>query len=482
MNMKRIGAIILSAAVAASIVAGCSQTTETPGTAAAPVSETTAAATLPSETTTAETEYKTPESAEELYGDQIMNYLDHQYYFNGQPVPVWESNYYIMETFHSLSQYAGSADFPVTTLGCLDLAAEYPGEEFATYGDYFIKQAEDTIESRCILCQRAADEGLTLSDETYANIEANIEAWRSSVAQLDLTLDEYFQIVFGPSIDETSYRKVSEVESLADEYVTFYYQGYQVPQIRYVFFPAADTAEQDVKDAASKAASEMKDACESDLDKLNELAETALNAGTDLNYGDLDITYEEFPLNLEEWAWSEERAVGDIDIVYEPELGYFIVGFLGTTADTEKGNAALFEEINADIEANTYDFHTDDPYLPAPAAPTVTPVPDGQTQPSSEVSFDPNSTNPTITTSVANQQHTMNSKDVIAVVLYTLAGVAVAAVVILLIAAAVKKSKNGAGASESVDDDEEDESEDDASMSDEDAEDDEDEEEEEDGE
>lgn len=479
MNKKRIGAIILSAAVAASIFAGCTQTTETSETAATPASETTAAATLPSETTTAETEYKNPESAEDLYGDQIMNYLDHQYYFNGQPVPVWESNYYIMETFYTLSQYASTAGFPVTTIGCLDLAAEYPDEEFATYGDYFIKQAEDTIESKCILCQRAADEGIVLSEDKYAKIDEDIEAWRSSVTQLDLTLDEYFQIVFGPSIDETAYKKVSEVESLADEYVQFYYLGYQVPQIRYVFFPAADTAEQDVKDAASKAASEMKDACENDLDKLNELAETALNAGTDLNYGDLVITYEEFPLNLEEWSWSEDRTVGDIDIVLEPELGYFIVGYLGTAADTEKANKALFEEINADIEANTYDFHTDEPYLPAPAAPTATPAPEGETQPSAEVSFDPNSTNPT-TTTVTNQQHTMNSKDVLAVVLYTLAGVAVAAVVILLIAAAVKKNKNGATASESVDDDEDDESEDDASVSDE--EDEDDEEEEEDGE
>lgn len=482
MNMKRIGAIILSAAVAASIFAGCSQTTETSGTAAAPVAETTAAATLPSETTAAETEYQNPESTADLYGDQIMNYLDHQYYFNGQPVPLWESNYYIMETFYTLSQYASTTGFPVTTIGCLDLAAEYPGDEFATYGDYFIKQAEDTIESKCILCQRAADEGLVLSEDKYTKIDEDIEAWRTSVAQLDLTLDEYFQIVFGPSIDETAYKKVSEVESLADEYVQFYYQGYQVPQIRYVFFPATDADEQAVKDAASKAANEMKDACENDLEKLPGLAETAKNAGTDLDYGDLSITYEEFPINLEEWAWSEERAVGDLDIVIEPDLGYFIVGFLGTTADTSKGNAALFEEINADIEANTYDFHTDEPYLPAPAAPTATPAPEGETQPSAEVSFDPNSTNPT-TTTVTNQQHTMNSKDVLAVVLYTLAGVAVAAVVILLIAAAVKKNKNGAGASESIgDDDDEDESEDGVSSSDEDEEDEDDEEEEEDGE
>ena len=68
------------------------------------------------------------------------------------------------------------------------------------------------------------------------------------------------------------------------------------------------------------------------------------------------------------------------------------------------------------------------------------------------------------------------TNDVIAVVLYTLAGVAIAAVVVLLIAAAVKKSKNAPDKSEAFDDEEDDdeESETDASESDEDEEDDED--------
>ena len=97
MKMKKIGASILSAAVAASIFAGCSHPTEE---TTVTVSETTLMTTAPAETTTAETEFEIPESMEEVYGNQITNYLNHQYYFDGEPIPMWESNYYFMETFN----------------------------------------------------------------------------------------------------------------------------------------------------------------------------------------------------------------------------------------------------------------------------------------------------------------------------------------------------------------------------------------------
>ena len=472
MKMKRTGAIIISAAVAASIFAGCSQPAEE---TSVPVSETPAMTTAPSEITTAETEYEIPESMEEVYGDQITNYLGHQYYFNGEPIPTWETNYYFMETFNVLNQYAASSNLPITTYGCVDLAAEYPGDEFGTYGDYLVRQAEETIQSKCILCMRAEAEGIVLDEETYATIDELIEQYRSYVSQLGLSLDDYFRISLGPDIDEVTFRKISEIDYLSNEYANYYCANYeeQIPKVRYVFFPATDADEQAVRDAASNAATQLKDACENDLENIPVLAEEARNAGTNLDYGDLDITFGQFPLNLEEWAWSESRAVGDIDIVIEAELGYFVVGYLGKTPDVEKATEALIAEINDDITANPYDFHTDDVFLPAPAAPTATPVPEDQTEPSTQISFDPNAVNPTAP-SVTAPEHKVNSNEVIAVVLYTLAGVAIAAVIGLLIASAVKKSKNAPDTSEAFDDDyeEDDESETDADVSEEDDEDD----------
>ena len=481
MKMKKTGTLILTAAVAASIFAGCSQPTEeTTVNVSDPTALTTAPVeTAPSETAPAETEPEIPESMEDVYGNQITNYLNHQYYFNGEPVPMWESNYYFMETFNVLGESAGYNGAPLTTYGFVDLAAEYPGEEFATYGDFLVRQAEETIQSKCILCMRAEAEGITLSDESYAQIDKLVEDYRNYVAQLNITLEDYLKISLGPDIDEAAFKKIWEVDYLSNEYANHYCSNYDatLPQIRYVFFPATEADEQEIRDAASDAASQLKDACENDIEKLPTLAEEAKAAGTNLDYGDLSIPLEQFPINLEEWAWSESRSAGDIDIVVEPDLGYFVVGYLGTTPDREKATEALIGEIRADIEANTYDFHTDEPFGAAPAAPTATPVPEtSQTEPSAQVSFDPNATSPTTPSGSAAPLSNAKTNDVIAVVLYTLAGVAIAAVVVLLIAAAVKKSKNAPDKSEAFDDEEDDdeESETDASESDEDEEDDED--------
>ena len=447
MKIRKTGAILLLSIFASSLFAGCGKTTaETDATIVSV--ETSADFTLPSETDPEPvTDPDEPHSFEDVYGNQLKSYLNHQYYFNGEPVPMWESNYYFVETFNVLGESAGYSGVPATTYGFVDLAAEYPGEEFATYGDFLIRQAEETIQSKNILCMRAEAEGITLSDESYAKIDQLIEEYRNYVAQIGLTLDEYLRISLGPDIDEATFRKIWEIDYLSNEYANYYCSNYDatLPQI-------------------------------SEIEKLPVLAEEAKSAGTNLDYGVLSIPLEQFPLNLEEWAWSESRSVGDLDIVVEPELGYFVVGYLGTTPDTEKATEALIAEIRADIEENTYEFYTDEPFQAAPAAPTATPVPEiTETEPSAQVSFDPNATNPTAP-SVTTQQNTAKTKDIIAVVLYTLAGVAIAAVVVLLIAAAVKKSKNAPDKSEAFDDEEDDdeESETDASESDEDEEDDED--------
>ena len=461
MKMKKTGTLILSAAVAASMFAGCSQPTEETTVI---VTETTVMTTAPAETTTAETAFEIPESMEEVYGNQISNYLNHQYYFNGEPVPMWESNYYFMEAYNVLAESAGYNGVPSTTYGFVDLAAEYPGEDFATYGDYLVRQAEETIQSKCILCMRAEEEGITLSDESYEKIDQLVEDYRSYVSQLGITLDDYLRISLGPDIDETTFKKIWEIDYLSNEYANYYCSNYDatIPQIRYVFFPATEADEQAVRDAASDAAAQMKDACGNDVEKLPTLAEEAKAAGTNLDYGDLSIPLEQFPINLEEWAWAEGRSVGDIDIVVEPDLGYFIVGYIGTTPDTQKATEALIAEIRVDIDENKYDFHTDEPFQAAPAAPTATPVPEATEAPaetSAQISFDPNATSPATASGTGNNAplSNANSNDIIAVVLYTLAGVAIAAVVVLLIVAAVKKSKNAPDKSEAFDDDDEDE-------------------------
>jgi len=420
--MKKIIALTLSAVMVAAMAAGCKKTEETAATT--------------SETTVAET----PSAFEETYGNQLMNYLDHQYYFDGQPVPLTDSNYYFLMSFDQLNQYAQMGSFPVTTLGHIDLSAafEYNTEDsdpqFATNGDLFIYQSETAIESACIYALRAEKEGVTLSEKGKEDLEALMESFKSEAATMNMTFEEYLELYFGPGSDEASVREMLGRFLLQIDYQDRYVEQYDknVPYIRYALFEARETDSQEQKDLALEKATAMKDAC-SVIDDLTGLAEEAYAAGEVLDQGDIAVPKNRMVPKFEEWAYGEDRTEGELDIIYAPEYGYFVVGYIGLTEITadEIRNIALTELnmlILEEIEAGTHDFYTNDVFLPAPLPPTATPAP----------VFDPDAAVPAETQTSGS----MSTADVLIVVFITLASVAVLAVIVILINYAVKNSKN----------------------------------------
>lgn len=457
MKMKRTGTIILTAAVAATMIAGCGKTiTETDPTIASSETSAQVAASEPSETSAVETQDEGPKSFEELYANQLITYLDHQYYFDGQPIPTTETNYYFINSFLDLSNYALMGYYPSTNLGYIDLAAEYAGDEYDTYGDYFVKYAENSIESTFILCARAEEEGITIPEETYTAIDTMMNNIRTGgAANTGMTLDEYLQFYYGHGNDEATFRNVLERYLLADEYSKIYCENYEfsdeeknVPYIRYALFYAPDSAEQATKDQALEDATAMKNSCKT-INDLTGLAAAAQENGIVYNQGDIAVPRGRMVPKFEEWAYEDGRTEGELDIIYAPEYGYFVVGYLGLqeqAADVLNQIALkeLSDSILAEVDEDIHDFHTDDPYLPAPEGPTATPVPDNIVPSDSAVSFDPNVTvNPSVVPSGEIQQGgNMTTTDVLIVVFFTLAGVAIFAVIVILIAYAVKNNKN----------------------------------------
>ncbi len=452
--MKKIGAVILTAAFAVSMISGCGkQLSSTDPSVTGPAGETTAAteASGASETQAAPEE---PKSFEELYGEQFMNYFNHQYFFDGEPISVQETNFYFINAFLDLSTYASYGYYPATTLGYIDLAAEYPDEEFATFGDFFVDYAENSIESACIMCARADEAGIVLTDETQKDIDEMLANIRDdSAAASGKTLDEYLQFYYGPGNDEATFRKVLERYYLADAYSKHYCETFEfadeemmVPYIRYALFQAAETASQEDKDKALAAATAMKDACKT-IDDLTGLAETAFNNGEVLDQGDIMVPKGQMVPKFEEWAYGEGRTEGELDIIYAPEYGYFVVGYLGLKEQEaasldQIALKALGEDLNSEIDANKHDFHTDTPFQPAPAAPTATPTPETSIDiTDGTMTIDPNA----VDTSTANgaSSGSMSTTDVLVVVFLTLAGVAVVAVVVILVMYAMKNGKNG---------------------------------------
>lgn len=446
--MKKISALILSTAIIASLFSGCNKEAAPSETAltSTPASETSApAASDP-------VNVDEPQTFEELYGDQLMNYINHQYYFDGEAIPVTETNFYFINAFLDLSGYANMGYYPATTLGFIDLSATFTGEEYETFGDYFVEYAENSIESTCILNLRAKEAEISLSDDTMKDIDEMLESIKNTqAANSGMSLDEYLQFYYGPGNDEATFRKVLERYYLADAYSKDFCDNYEftdeeknVPYIRYALFYAPDGASQEDKDKALEAATTMKDACTT-IDDITPLAQAAQGNGVVYDQGDIAVPKGQMVPKFEEWAYGEGRTEGEMDIIFAPEYGYFLVGYLGLQ---EQGKDsldkialnALSESILEEVNANTHDFHTDDVYLPAPAAPTPTDIPQ-VTLDLSDPAFNPDAT--VASGNPATQSGNMSTTDVLVVVFITLAAVAVVAVVVILIAYAMKNGKGG---------------------------------------
>ena len=449
--MKKFGTVILTAAIAATMIAGCgNQLTDTDPSAATGL---TTAEPSVSADVTGETTQETPKTFEDLYGNQIMTYMDHQYYFEGEPLLKQETNFYFINAFVDLSGYANMGYYPSTPLGFLDLAAEYDGEEYKTYGDYYIYYAENSIESTCILCARAKAEGVSLDAGTMKQIDDMITSLKTEKApESGLSFEEYLQLWYGPGMDEASFRTVVERYFLADAYSKEYCQNYQftdaekkVPYVRYALFYAPQTADKETKEKALASANAMKDKCKS-IDDLTGLAETALADGSVMDQGDIAVPKGQMVKAFEEWSYGKDRKEGELDVIYAQEYGYFVVGYLGLKdVETSELNnialKALSDGLLEEIKAKKHDFHCDGTFEPAPAAPTATPAPEATDIPVQ--SLNPDATVPSGTTD--NAQGNLSTTDVLIVVFFTLAGVAILAVIVILINYAIKNNKNSSG-------------------------------------
>jgi hypothetical protein len=584
-EMKKTATLILSTALIAAMIAGCGGKLNAtdPSTDLSGMTTTTEA---PVETTPAPA-YEGPKTFEELYGNQIMTYLEHQYYFDGNPIMKQEANFYFINTFIELSNDANMGYYPMTGMRYIDLAAEVEGESHEKCGDIFLRKAEEDLETAFIKIARAEAEGVTLSEDTNKLIDEWISNIKTqTIPSTGLSEEEYFAMWYGPGMNEDilkmviqrfflveefesryvnsyeikkdeknlpcvayaiiyapeksnidketrasfleqansmkeSCRSITELKSMAQQAYQYgaveqegemvikkekkiknvedwayskdrkigdidviyepewgyYIVGYMgtlgeqvetAPNIRYALFPVNKESEQALKDKAKSDANAMKDACKS-TDDITSLAEAAYGKGLVLDYGDFMITKEMRETmaaqKFKEWGIDENRKKGDIEVIYDEEYGgYFLVGYLG---EEEYRSDALYnyvlqnlnQAISKEVEGKKHGFHTDDEFAAAPAAPTATPTPEITEEPVQ--TLNPDATAPSdITPAVQNTGSSMSTTDVLIVVFFTLAGVAILAVIVILINYAVKNGRKSGKAADAYSSDSEDDDED----------------------
>lgn len=387
-------------------------------------------------------------SFDTMYGNQIIDFLNHEYVFDGQKIPLTESNYYFLLTFLQLSQYAAYGYFPATGEGYIDLAATY-GENGKTYADYFVQQAEDYLHSTYILLGRAKAAGIKLSDEDKKAIDEEInERIEEQAKPAGVPLDTILKLYFGPDCDEKAYRSILENATLAGKYQEKFAKDYKVPDdqkkvpnIYYALFyaPGASGSSEEVKKAET-AANEMLKKCKN-ASELKTLAEQAQKDGTVYDQGSTPVRKGGTESTFEEWAYDASRKEGDIGIIFSKDYGYFCVGYLGLTeldADELKDMAseALNTEIENEMKAGKHGFKTDKAFPTAKPAPTVpaetgeTGTQSGETAPSSL---------PTDNGTTASDN---GMTKVLIVIFVVIGGVAIVAVIVILVMNYMGSGKN----------------------------------------
>ena len=328
-------------------------------------------------------------TVETVYGSQLPQYLNHQYYFEGEPVSMTESNFYFIDTFTDLCNYAGYY-YAATPAGFVDLSAPLgtsDGEvQYDTVGDFFVSYSEEMLESACIICKLAADEGLTLPEDQIAQIDSLVAEIESGAATANLTTDEYLAIYYGEGVTLDSFRQTIVNYYMADYYTQQYINNYEfdpeeitVPNIRYTLFQTTPDMSDELKAEAEANANAILEEAGGDVDVYAVSGALAYTNGTAADYGDIAVPNDgSIDDVFTAWAWDESRQEGDIEVIYSENFGYFVVAYLGTTEidQSAKDNIAvqsLSSMITDAIHNDTYEFYTNDAYAPAPTPEAVTP-------------------------------------------------------------------------------------------------------------
>lgn len=383
-------------------------------------------------------------SFDTMYGNQLPDFLNHEYMYNGEKIPVVESNYYFLLTFLQLSQYAAYGYYPATAAGYLDLAAKYKdGDKEKTYAEYFVKQAEDYLYSTYIFVERAKAAGIKLSDEDRKAIEDEVnDRIEQQAKPAGVSLDVILKLYFGPQCDEKAYRSLLENATLAGKYSEKYVKDYKipddkllVPNVRYaLFYAPGATASADEKKKAETAANDLLKKCKN-LDDLKTLAEAGQKDGTIYDQGTLSVPKGKMVSAFEDWAYGASRKEGEMGVILSQEYGYFVVGYVGKVKLDEEeqeqiANDAMNAEIEKEMQENKHNFHTDQKYGPAKAAPTAAPEPTGEPA----TSLPGGETAPTALPTESGVTPADNGmSNVLIIVFVAIGGVAIIAVIIILV-------------------------------------------------
>ena len=140
-------------------------------------------------------------------GDETFSAAQVNYYAN-TAYQNWYSQY------GSYLQYLG-----LDTTQPIKTQAYSMGDEYETWGDYFIATAKDSMKQIVAMSEAAEAEGMSLSEEDLASIDKQIDQIKSNAKEAGFGSGaKYLQAMFGQGVTESIVRQEMQRSMLASNY------------------------------------------------------------------------------------------------------------------------------------------------------------------------------------------------------------------------------------------------------------------------
>ena len=239
-----------------------------------------------------------------------------------------------------------------------------------TYYDYFMDSAKSSLIYDKVMADAARAEGMTLSEESQADVEAGIESYKSMATQSNYpSLNSFLKVYFGSQyMNQNILRSCLEESALAAQYAqahsdsltyddsalqTYYEENkdsLDTFQYRSIFFSGAaeSTTDEDgntveatdeEKTAAMEAAKEKADALLAQVEggeRFDNAANDALAEDSTLTYDGQQTTVgSSLNSSISAWLTDAARQNGDVSVVESEGNGYYVVQFDSRTLDEE---------------------------------------------------------------------------------------------------------------------------------------------------
>ncbi len=95
-----------------------------------------------------------------------------------------------------------------------------------TWFDYFADMAVEYMSSVLVLCEGAKENGMELNEEDIASIEEAVDSYVRYANDYGYTEEQYFEVMFGPDVDQDCLREYYKKEALAIKYENSVVESY----------------------------------------------------------------------------------------------------------------------------------------------------------------------------------------------------------------------------------------------------------------